>query len=331
MAISEIRKHDGPCVSLRERAGETGAKREVLESGVWRICGRHERQALSLWRAAEVTVYRGILLGCGCWNRGWHAAHSPVLREITVPVFGLPRDLDGFTILHLSDLHFGRTYPEHARAVFRLVDGITADLCVVTGDFRHGHYGPDDHVVPMFRELLNQLRIRYGCWAVLGNHDTLSLGERLESGAGVRVLYNEAEPVTVGAGVRFWVAGVDDPHWFRLDDPDRALHGVPEGEFRMMLAHSPEAAAAAARRGVALYLCGHTHGGQICLPGSVPIMKNARCPRFLLKGLWRLGAMTGYTTTGLGFTDLPQRFWCPPEAVMLRLRPDTADMRAGNT
>lgn len=327
MAQSEIQMDEVFPGFLRQRAGETGARREVMESRVWRIRGKHERQALSLWRAAEVTLYRTILLACGCWQRGWRAAHSPELREITVPVAGLPPSLDGLTILHLSDLHFGRTYPEHAQAIFRLVYGITADLCVMTGDFRQGHYGPDDHVVPLVGELLNRVHIRHGSWAVLGNHDTLSLGEQLETEAGVRVLYNEAVPVAVASGVRFWVAGVDDPHWFRLEDPVRALQAIPDGAFRIMLAHSPEAASACARLGVHLYLCGHTHGGQICLPGSVPIMKNARCPRSQLKGLWRLGAMTGYTTAGLGFTDLPLRYWCPPEAAVLRLRPECADAR----
>ncbi|HOJ67959.1 MAG TPA: metallophosphoesterase [Candidatus Hydrogenedentes bacterium] len=329
MSSSGIQIAEAAPLSLRRRAGETGARRERLEAKVWRIGGRHERQALSLWRAAEVTAYRIVLLAAGCWGRGWRAAHCPVLREITVLVRGLPPALDGFTILHLSDPHFGRTYPEHARATIRLLEGVSADLCVITGDFRHGHYGPDDHVPILVRELLDRARVRHGCWGVLGNHDTLSLGDRLETETGIRILYNEGALVTTGTGVRLWIAGVDDPHWFRLDDPARAMRDAPADAVRIMLAHSPEAAHASACLGVHLYLCGHTHGGQICLPGSVPIMKNARCPRALLKGLWRLDAMTGYTTTGLGFTDLPQRFWCPPEAVVLRLHPEVSSKATG--
>ncbi|HOQ90612.1 MAG TPA: metallophosphoesterase, partial [Candidatus Hydrogenedentes bacterium] len=282
MALAEMKYAASP-VFLRQRAAEIGARRESLESQVRRFRGYHERQALSLWRALEVGVYRGILLAGGGWGRGWREAHSPVLREMDIEIPVSHAALNGTTILHLSDLHFGQTYPEHAAAIFRLLDGVSADLCVITGDFRHGHYGPDDHVPAMVRALTARLRIRHGYWAVLGNHDTLSLGDRLEREAGLRVLYNEGMPVAAGQGGTLWIGGVDDPHWFQTDDVARALRNRPDGLFTLLLAHSPEAAFKAAESGVDLYLCGHTHGGQICLPGSVPIMKNARCPRSLLK------------------------------------------------
>jgi predicted MPP superfamily phosphohydrolase len=166
--------------------------------------------------------------------------------------------------------------------------------------------------------MLDGMRIRIGAYAVLGNHDTLALAEAVEE-VGLRVLFNEGVAVGV-PGALLWLAGVDDPHFYRMDDLDAALRDAPPEAFRVLLAHTPECAAEAANKGVGLYLCGHTHGGQVRLPGLGPIMINARCPRRRALGHWQAGAMRGFTSAGLGTTDAPVRFGCPPEAVLFTLR-----------
>ncbi len=254
----------------------------------------------------------------GLHARGVRNTRDLRLRGEELPLPGLPSGLDGLRLLHISDLHFGRTLPEYEDAVCRLLEGVSADLCVITGDLRYGHLGPADHVVPAVRRMLDGLRLRYGVYAVLGNHDTLAVAEQVEK-AGVRVLFNEGVAVPVNGAV-LWLAGVDDPHIFRMEDLDAALRGAPPGAYRTLLAHAPECAEEAARKGIRLYLCGHTHGGQLRFPGLGAISVNARCPRSRGLGFWQIGAMTGFTSPGLGTTDAVLRFGCPPEATLFTLR-----------
>ena len=94
---------------------------------------------------------------------------------------------------------------------------------------------------------------------------------------------------------------------------------MPKG-FRILLQHSPELLDEAAAEGVSLYLTGHTHGGQICLPGGVPIMTNVKSPRRYARGLWKHGAMTGYTTMGVGVSVMPVRFFSKGEVAVITLR-----------
>ena len=88
-----------------------------------------------------------------------------------------------------------------------------------------------------------------------------------------------------------------------------------------MMVHTPDLAEAAARLGCALYLCGHTHGGQICLPGGRPIVQHLHKERGLGRGLWRRRQMIGYTSLGAGVAgSLPLRLFAPPEITLFRLR-----------
>jgi len=153
---------------------------------------------------------------------------------------------------------------------------------------------------------------------VLGNHDTLALADAVQE-AGLRILLNEGTALDVN-GAALWLAGVDNPHIFHLHDLDAAFSGAPENAFRVLLAHSPEIADEAAEKGAQLFLCGHTHGGQIRLPYWGPIYANAPCPAERSMGCWRAGMMAGHTSPGLGNTNALVRFNCPPEATLLTLR-----------
>jgi hypothetical protein len=166
--------------------------------------------------------------------------------------------------------------------------------------------------------ILGCVRAPHGILGVLGNHDFAEKVSHLEN-MGAKILMNECVEIRRGE-TSLWVAGVDDPHYYGCDDLARAVSGIPAGAFTILLAHSPELYAEAAARGINLYLCGHTHAGQICLPGGTPILVNTNCPRRLARGAWRHRNLQGYTSAGVGSSFLPVRFNCPPEIVLVELR-----------
>ena len=263
---------------------------------------------------------RALLKLAGIYGRGVRNAGDTSLREVAVSLPALPARFAGFRILHLSDFHYGRD-PDLADRVCRLVAGVEVDLCVLTGDFRFNHHAPCWRVFGGLRKLSASVAPRHGFVAVLGNNDTSDLAAGMQS-ADIRVLLNEHVEIR-REDESLWLAGVDDPHEFQCDSLDCATAGIPEGAFTILLAHSPEIAGAAAARGIDLYLCGHTHGGQVCLPWIGLLMKNARCPRrYAIGGLWRHGKMQGFTNKGIGTSTLPVRYNCPPEAVVLTLHRD---------
>ncbi len=272
------------------------------------------------------------------------------LRRRTVPLRGLPPELAGLRVLHLSDFHITRKDWRRFKGIlaFRSVE---ADLVAMTGDFVDDD---DEAEARLAAELVGHFQAPLGTFAVLGNHDrfrrsarrTISLlrtirfsltgvedrDPELVSTTGLPhigrlllkgrtcLLVNEARPVIYN-GVRFWVLGVDDNH-LGFDDLARALSGVPADEFRILLAHSPTILPAAERAGIPLVLAGHTHGGQIRLPLVGTIAVGARRPAGDAVGL--LQTRTGYIhiSPGLGSSrSLPFRLGCPPEATLLELVP----------
>jgi predicted MPP superfamily phosphohydrolase len=196
-----------------------------------------------------------------------------------------------------------------------LLAGLRYDLCVLTGDYRGKTYGP-------FAEALAGVaRVRAHLsgpiFGVLGNHDTIRMVPELED-MGIRMLLNEALPIE-RAGERIHLAGIDDAHFFRVDNLEKAAEGIPPGEFSLLLSHTPEIYRQAAHAGFDAILCGHTHGGQICLPGGVPITLDSNLPRRLGAGAWRYGQMAGYTAVGTGSSVVAVRLNCPPEITLHRL------------
>jgi predicted MPP superfamily phosphohydrolase len=136
---------------------------------------------------------------------------------------------------------------------------------------------------------------------------------------GMRMLFNECETLTRG-GEQIYLAGVDDPHFYRADDIAKAASQIPAEVFSILLSHTPETYAEAAAHGFDLMLSGHTHGGQLCLPGGIPIKLEAVLPRALGAGAWRHESLVGYTSVGVGTSLLPVRLNCPPEVTLHRLR-----------
>lgn len=256
-----------------------------------------------------------LLWVAGLYAQGRRNAADLRVNRVSLAFDQLPEDLEGFRILHLSDFHFRHDFD--VTGLCAALRPLEIDLCVMTGDYAYKQRTPPDQVRRMMGEVLASLRAPKGVIGILGNHDRGAFVEVFQ-GLGVRMLVNEGLELNVGGG-RVWVGGVDDPHGFRAHDFAAAMRGAPEHAFRILLAHSPELVLSAAAHGVDLYLCGHTHGGQVCLPVFGPVLLNSRSPRRYGSGAWQLGRMRGYTSAGVGSTGIPVRFNCPPEIAVLTL------------
>jgi predicted MPP superfamily phosphohydrolase len=198
----------------------------------------------------------------------------------------------------------------------KLVSGLTYDLCVLTGDYRGRTFGPFHACLQNIRGLREVLE--GDIYGVLGNHDTIMMVPDLER-MGIRMLLNEHATIERDGG-RIFLAGIDDAHFYRVDNIEKAAAVIPHDEFSILLSHTPEIYRQASHAGFDLLLAGHTHGGQICLPGGTPITLGAKLPRTMGRGSWRYRGMAGYTSVGTGSCAVPVRFSCLPEITLHRLR-----------
>ena len=246
-------------------------------------------------------------------------AHRNYLKlnatEREQPLARLPREFDGFRVLHLSDLHLDLD-PTLVEALVPVLRGVRADVCVLTGDYRNHTIGDWREAVGYFRTMMEALPMPV--YGVLGNHDSLEQVGPLEA-TGARMLLNEHVMLRRG-GAELCLAGIDDPNVYRTHHVPAALHGVPRDVCRILLAHSPAAWEAAQKAGVDLYLAGHLHGGQICPPWGGIWLRNDRSPSNFWVGAWSAGAMAGYTSRGTGGCGVPLRLFSPPEIVVHILR-----------
>ena len=243
-----------------------------------------------------------ILRLSGTYWRGRANAARVQLRTNDVFSKRLPSQFDGFTILHLSDLHADISAGAMAEAA-RLVGGLRYDLCVLTGDYRGLTFGP---FYPCLRVMLRQREVLRGdIYGVLGNHDTILMVPDLER-MGIRMLLNE-HVVLERDGSHIFLAGIDDAHFYRVDNVEKAVAEIPHEAFSILLSHTPEIYRQASHAGVDLLLAGHTHGGQICLPGGIPIILASALPRAMGRGPWKCGGMAGYSSAGAGSCGVPVR------------------------
>ena len=303
--------------SLEQRLGRLHARQRLgIESD-------HEAQVfgqglnffhIENWYSVH-SVIRNTLKLTGLYWRGKRNAERITVKTNIVQSERLPSRFDGFTILHISDTHVDMN-PRAMHHLGELVAGLEYDLCVLTGDFRAKTFGDYDAALKGMARLIEHLR--QPLFGVLGNHDTIRMLPGLEA-MGIRMLQNECEAIERG-DQRIYLAGIDDAHYFRVDNIEKAAGDIPVGAFAILLSHTPEIYRQAAHAGFDLLLSGHTHGGQICLPGSIPITLDSALPRRLGSGAWRHGEMAGYTSVGAGSSVVAVRFNCPPEITLHCLR-----------
>lgn len=232
---------------------------------------------------------------------------------------GLGRGFDGFRILHISDLHLEFT-PGLLGRLRQAISGVSFDLVCLTGDFFDLVFDVEQIDRAALRELLALFDVPVK--AVLGNHDPLAVGAVLEE-EGAKVLLNESE-ILERNGDRLFLAGLDDPRHYRAADMEKVMPHCPDGVPSLLLVHSPQVFAEAAAWGVSLTLCGHTHGGQVCLPFGFPIANKFQSPRRYMSRDWEYKGARGYTSNGCGGCKLPYRLNAPAEIAVHTLRSGTA-------
>jgi predicted MPP superfamily phosphohydrolase len=255
----------------------------------------------------------------GLYSRGYRNATDIRLERINISLSRLPKVFNEFRMLWISDIHVERfdTLPE---VILNLVSPLDYDLCIFGGDCCFEHF-MSDKVLILTRRIIEGLVRKSPVLGILGNHDYTPIAYLLNS-LGVRLLLNENTAIE-RAGQKLWFAGVDDCHYFAADDLDAALQGLPADACKILLSHSPELYRKAAIRDIDLCLSGHTHGGQICLPGEISMISSASVPRRIRKGLWQEGNMKGYTCRGCAASGAPVRFNCRPEITLFTLRQES--------
>lgn len=258
---------------------------------------------------------RGVKL-LGLHQRGFRNAHTIVQRHLEVRIENLPAEFRGYKILHLTDLHVDAP-SGIADVISNSISDLEPDLCVMTGDYRSGHEGSVQHVTSLVSRLLGSISPRDGVFFTLGNHDCHSLGLSIEKETGAHLLNNERVEIRRG-GQSITLTGADDVNHYYSRDATQCLIEKVDG-VGIALVHSPEMAAEAAQGGHSLYLCGHTHGGQIALPGGKPLVTHLNRNRELAKGLWSVGSMIGYTSPGAGVSGLPLRYFTRGEVTLISL------------
>jgi predicted MPP superfamily phosphohydrolase len=265
--------------------------------------------------AAAASVVDGFLL----------EPQRAVAEHVEIKLPRLPEAFDGFRIAQLSDIHFGpyMTRPELDRAV-NLAKEFKPSLVALTGDFvshpwrQHNGLEGAKNAEPCADAFADWKSVPI--LAVLGNHDHWNDAD-LVGGAlaerGIEVMRNKALPIEKD-GQRLWIAGVDDvlEGWADLS---RTTAGIPANEATILLAHEPDYADLASKAGIDLQLSGHSHGGQVRVPGVGPLVL-PNLARKYHTGLNRVGNLQVYTTRGIGVINPPVRLNCPPEVTLITLK-----------
>jgi predicted MPP superfamily phosphohydrolase len=267
------------------------------------------------WYSVHGIIRQSLKL-CLLHERGLGNARRIEVRRNAFAFEHLPPAFDGYTLLHISDLHLDAAGDMPDALIAAIRQAGSYDACVLTGDFRMKTFGPYQKALAAMAKVREHLS--GPVYGILGNHDSIRMVPGLED-MGVRILLNEAVPVE-REGAAIWLAGIDDPHYYRADNLEKATDPIPQDALRILLSHSPEMYRHAAYARYDAMLCGHTHGGQICLPGGIPLILNANAPRAFSNGAWRYKGLQGYTSVGSGACIVDVRLNCPPEITLHTLR-----------
>ena len=311
--------------------GQKPALVEILEKRLGRVHANlrlgieadHEAEMLEPkpignW-AARAVVIRTCLRLSGLYGRGLRNARNIAVKRNYVISDNIPTAFDGYTILQLSDLHIDINQ-EIIGPLRELLPELEYDLCTLTGDYRGDTFGQYEAAIAGLSLIRSE--IKKPVYGVLGNHDSIRMLPKLEE-IGIRMLVNQCAIIERNSQ-QIYLAGIDDAHFYHTDNIEKAASDIPQNRFSILLSHTPETYQQAFHTGFNLLLSGHTHGGQICLPGGVPITLRAIIPRHMGSGAWKYRDLIGYTSVGLGSSLVPVRFNCPPEVTLHHLRSKSA-------
>lgn len=290
--------------------------RSVLEADNYKHLRYGEKRKQN-WSLFELLI-RLFEIGLKIFNlyqRGYDNATHIVINHEKLYFRDLPAEFHGYTLLHLTDIH-ADFIPGYEDIVAAAIRGLEYDACVMTGDYRKEIKGSVKASMQGMQKIVSAIRAKDGIFATLGNHDTYRMTKPLER-LGITLLANESIVIEKGNS-RVHITGVDDPYYYYTDQALTALEKSPDG-FKIAIIHTPSLYDVAAENGYRLYLCGHTHGGQICLPGGYPVIVHLKHGRKYYRGLWRFKEMTGYTSQGCGTIGIPIRFNTESEVTLITL------------
>ena len=278
--------------------------------------GKLTRRGLlkALWK---VTLGYGVTGVVGYGYTGQIEPRWLAVERTSLSLKGLDSALSGFRLVCLSDFHlYPYIRPGFVRKAVRAVNRLAPDLVCLLGDYVLEGSGAILELAPV----LAGLEAKYGVLAAMGNHDLWTNAQVVRAGleeSGIPVLVNEGIALRVGQGA-LYVAGLDDA-WSGEPDLAAALADAPEGVPVVLMAHEPDFADEwSVDERVSLQLSGHSHGGQVRLPGlGIPMLP--RYARRYPAGLYRVNGMWLYTTRGVGMVGPPERFNCRPEITEITL------------
>jgi uncharacterized protein len=256
----------------------------------------------------------------------------PHVDYLELPCERLPREFDGLSVLHLSDLHVTR-WTRRLERWQAALGRLNPDVAVITGDLGHRSWHWKTTVGSVTR-LLEPLAPPLGTYFILGNHDSIKLGPALAETAdraGRRRVLLQNEVVFLGEkqearskeqeGGRVALIGIHQHRRIDTDIPAALRHGgVVPGDFKLMLLHYPDLVYPAAAAGADVCLAGHTHGGQICWPDGSPLFGQDTLAPEQCTGVHRVNGTWMVVNRGIGAAGLRVRVFCPPQAVLMRLR-----------
>lgn len=265
----------------------------------------------------QVVMGGGLVVAGGCGYGMQIEAKGPVIEHVQVPIKNLKTGLEGFKIVYMSDLHLHPfTQIELIQEAVKLANSLNPDLIALTGDYVLRGADSIFELAPV----LASLNAKYGVFTILGNHDLWTNAEVVRTGlqtAGLPVLHNQGLAITAGRET-IYLAGVDDG-WSGAPDLNAALDKLPGGTPVILLAHEPDLADTFALDGrVSLQLSGHSHGGQVRLPGAGALILPYLGQKYDV-GLNKVQELWVYTTRGVGVIGPPIRINCPPEVTEITL------------
>lgn len=252
------------------------------------------------------------------------------LTELLMFTDRLPVGLPAMRILHITDLHIER-WTRREDDVLRIVNETKPDMIVISGDYVNLSYNKDPETQRLVHQLLNQLSAPFGVYATLGSppvdlrENILPVFEELD----IKLMRNGWEVVDFGDGRQLVLLGMDCTHHIPTDEARLAhlMSQSPNHLPQLFVYHSPELMPQAAAQGIDLYLCGHTHGGQVRLPIIGPLLTSSQLGRRFVMGHYRLGRTHLYVSRGIGLEGMSAprvRFMSPPEMTLVIMMPGGA-------
>lgn len=273
-----------------------------------------------IWLNFAIQIFR-IICGLTFISRiTYRYAHDLKLVEHLLYFKNLPAEFDGYKILFLTDIHADKVRNIES-TLLEMIDRIDFDICAMGGDYAYRYKGKNIQFVKDFTSrLVTRIKLKgKQVYGVLGNHDVYVFGEFLEQ-QGVKMLINEAVKIEKNNSY-IYLSGIDDASYYRTHDFYSCEENIyPPDAFKILLSHSPDIYRQAYKFHYSLALNGHTHGGQICLPGGFPVITNTKAPRKMAKGCWKYRDLQGITSNGIGCSAFTGRLFCSPEVNIITLK-----------